>query len=106
MKKNLLLVSMKKIPLILVLVFVIFLSNSCKKKPPEFTILSGSENVPLEKIVTEFARENNVLAKFKYEGSVDIMMELEKNPLKYDAVWPASGIWITLGDREFGRAHV
>ncbi len=74
--------------------------HSCKKKPHEFIILSGSENGPLEHIVTDFAKENNFLVKFKYEGSVDIMLELQKNAAKYDAVWPASGLWITLGDHD------
>ncbi len=85
---------------LLAAIFILLSLNSCKKHPREFLILSGSENGPLEKIVDEFARKNNVLVKFKYEGSVDIMLELQKNASKYDAVWPASGIWITLGDRE------
>ena len=100
MKTNLLLSLIKRFSIMLAAIFILLSLNSCKKQPKEFLILSGSENGPLEKMVTEFAGKNNVLAKFKYEGSVDIMLELQKNASKYDAVWPASGIWITLGDRE------
>jgi len=39
------------------------------------------ENGPLEKRVTEFARKNDVLVKFKYEGSVDIILELNEKLL-------------------------
>ncbi len=100
MKTNLLLSLIERVSIMLAAIFILLSLNSCKKQPKEFLILSGSENGPLEKIVTEFARKNNILVKFKYEGSVDIMLELQKNALKYDAVWPASGIWITLGDEE------
>jgi len=100
MKTHLLFYTMKKISFVLTIAFIIFSLNSCKKHPKVFTILSGSENAPLEQIVNEFASKNNVQMKFKYEGSVDIMLELQKNASKYDAVWPASGIWITLGDRD------
>src|SRR5208337_680394 len=34
----------------------------------------------------------------KYSGSVDIMLELQKGAASYDAVWPASSLWISLGD--------
>ena len=100
MKTSSLLTTINKLPFIMVLVLIILSLDSCKKHPSEFTILSGSENLPLEKIVTDFAVKNNVEAKFKYEGSVDIMLELQNNTAKYDAVWPASGIWITLGDKD------
>jgi len=100
MKTSFLLTIMKKAPFIMALVLIILYLNSCTKHPREFTILSGSENVPLERMVNDFARKNNVAVKFKYEGSVDIMLELQNNATAYDAVWPASGIWITLGDKD------
>ena len=100
MKTSSLLAAMKNVPFIIALFLFIFSFSSCKKHPREFTILSGSENIPLEKMVTDFARKNDVEVKFKYEGSVDIMLELQKNASNYDAVWPASGIWITLGDKD------
>ena len=88
----------KNIFIIAAAFIIVFSIHSCKKNPVEFTILSGSENQPLEKLVTDFASKNNFTIKFKYEGSVDIMLELQQNEGRYDAVWPASGIWITLGD--------
>ncbi|MGN1403979.1 MAG: substrate-binding domain-containing protein, partial [Ruminococcus sp.] len=33
-----------------------------------------------------------------YEGSVDIMHTLQSGAEEYDAVWPASSLWISLGD--------
>jgi len=91
---------MKKVPFILWFIMIILSLSACKKHPREFTILSGSENVPLEEMVNDFAKKNDVEVKFKYEGSVDIMLELQNNASNYDAVWPASGIWITLGDKD------
>ena len=78
------------------LVFLLFLFSSCKKR--DFIILSGSENEPIEKIVKDFGAKKRFNIEFKYKGSVDIMLELQNNPSNYDAVWPASGIWITMGD--------
>ena len=74
------------------------LFSSCKKE--NFVILSGSENEPIEKIVKDFGDKNGMNIEFKYKGSVDIMLELQNNTAVYDAVWPASGIWITLGDNQ------
>ena len=33
-----------------------------------------------------------------YEGSVDIMQELQNGAENYDAVFPANSIWISMGD--------
>ena len=33
-----------------------------------------------------------------YEGSVDIMQELQNGATGYDAVFPANSIWISMGD--------
>ena len=100
MRNHLLLKAFENLSFALILLLFSFSFNSCKKHPKEFTILSGSENGPLENIVSGFAKKNNFIVKFKYEGSVDIMLELQKNTSQYDAVWPASGIWINLGDNE------
>jgi Ca-activated chloride channel family protein len=87
-----------KVCIAIIGVTLIFLGmNSCSAKK-EFIILSGSENEALEPIIQQFAKDNNYNVTFKLKGSVDIMLELQNNPSQYDAVWPASGIWITLGD--------
>ena len=64
-----------------------------------FRILSGTENQPLEPIIQTFAKDQKAKIEITYAGSVDIMRELA-NGMKsqYDAVWPASSIWILLGD--------
>lgn len=87
-----------RVSLIGMLVIVISLFSSCKKE--NFLILSGSENEPIEKIVKDFGDKNGFNIDFTYKGSVDIMLNLQQNPSAYDAVWPASGIWITLGDNQ------
>lgn len=40
-----------------------------------------------------------------YMGSVDIMRQLGANTSDYDAVWPASSIWISMGDKNFRVKH-
>jgi Ca-activated chloride channel family protein len=62
-----------------------------------FTLVSGSENQTLEPLIQRFAKDQGVTIKVTYLGSVDIMLELQKGTA-YDAVWPASSLWITLGD--------
>ena len=64
-----------------------------------FRLLSGSENEPLQPLIKEFAERQGYDIDFVYKGSVDIMLELQADSTAVDAVWPASGIWITLGDQ-------
>ncbi len=61
-------------------------------------ILSGSENQELEEIIQACSEETGVEIQMDYKGSVDIMRELENGAADYDAVWPASSIWISMGD--------
>jgi Ca-activated chloride channel homolog len=76
------------------------LLTSCAK-PEKFVILSGSENETLEPLLKEFAKDNHIDLEMRYEGSVDIMTELQKQDIPADAVWPAASIWISLGDKQF-----
>lgn len=64
-----------------------------------FRLLSGSENEPLQPLIKEFAEKQGYDIDFTYKGSVDIMLELQSDSTNIDAVWPASGLWITLGDQ-------
>ena len=68
-------------------------------------ILSGSENKELEGIIAECAQKANVKIEMAYKGSVDIMRELQNGTPDYDAVWPASSIWISLGDNNHLVKH-
>lgn len=61
-------------------------------------ILSGSENKVLGEILERCAKETGVTIEMTYKGSVDIMTELQSGATGYDAVWPASGLWLSLGD--------
>lgn len=61
-------------------------------------ILSGSENKELEPILTEYAKKKHVKIEMTYQGSLDIMRALEQQDFPYDAVWPASSIWMNAGD--------
>lgn len=64
----------------------------------DFRILSGSENRDLEPLLREAAGAAGAIIVVDYKGSVDTMLELQKPDLAYDAVWPASSLWISLGD--------
>lgn len=57
-------------------------------------ILSGSENKELSDILAECSKKTGVGIEMTYKGSVDIMNELKNGAEDYDAVWPASSIWL------------
>ena len=61
-------------------------------------ILSGSENEELETVIDKCSQATGVEIEMDYKGSVDIMRELESGAKEYDAVWPASSIWLSMGD--------
>ncbi len=68
-------------------------------------ILSGSENKELEPILKTYAEKNHIKIVMTYEGSLDIMRELQKKDFGYDAVWPASSIWMNAGDTQHRVKH-
>ena len=61
-------------------------------------IISGSENAELEPILEDFAEEEGVRIEMTYQGSLDIMRLLGEDSIPYDAVWPASSLWLNAGD--------
>jgi Ca-activated chloride channel homolog len=73
---------------------------SCGSPPgPEFAIVSGSENQPLEPLVQEFCKAENATCTMTYQGSLDIGLGLQPGrDAQYDAVWPASHIWVSMFD--------
>jgi len=75
------------------------LGNSSKK----ISILSGSENSELEPILTEYSKKNHVEIDMTYKGSLDIMRALAEEDFNYDAVWPASSVWMNAGDEKLHR---
>ena len=65
------------------------------------SIVSGSENRPLEPLIQDWARENRVDVQVTYMGSVDISREVARGlDTEFDAVWPAHSLWVELGDRQ------
>lgn len=68
-------------------------------------ILSGSENEELEPILENFAEEQNVRIEMTYQGSLDIMRALGREEIPYDGVWPASSLWLSVGDTNFKVKH-
>ena len=68
-------------------------------------IVSGSENKELEPILEEYADEEDIRIEMSYKGSLDIMRQLEEEDISYDAVWPASSLWLTVGDTDHRVKH-
>ncbi|WP_446007993.1 substrate-binding domain-containing protein [Candidatus Electrothrix sp.] len=65
------------------------------------SIVSGSENKTLEPLLQQFSRKHNIQVAMHYMGSVDIAHEITQGThSKFDAVWPASGLWLSLGDNQ------
>lgn len=65
---------------------------------PVFRLVTGTENRPLVPALQAFAKESGFEIEFSHQGSVDTMLELQAGAEGYDAVWPASSIWLALGD--------
>lgn len=65
-------------------------------------IASGSENREVEQAIKQAAEQAHVKVTLDYMGSLDIMSTLAnkgaRNGVSYDAVWPASSMWISMGD--------
>jgi len=65
------------------------------------SIVSGSENKTLEPLLQHFSHQQNIQVSMQYMGSVDIAHEIAKGAhSEFDAVWPASGLWLSLGDKQ------
>jgi ABC-type Fe3+ transport system substrate-binding protein len=70
------------------------------------TIVSGSENKELEPLLERFVEEQKIDLDMRYKGSLDIMRELGAPRVPYDAVWPASSLWISMGDTRHRVKHL
>lgn len=82
-----------------------FLLCACSREKIPFEIVSGSENKALEELIRQFAKDNNAEVRMQYKGSVDLMLDLREKKVSADAVWPASSIWLNLGDRHRITKH-
>ena len=75
-------------------------TNVSSVAPPNatFKILAASENKDVVDVIKQLAPKGYEL-QFDLKGSVDIMRTLKAGKdCGYDAVWPADGMWILLGD--------
>ena len=79
---------------------VILMLSGCGGEKTEIRILSGSENQELEAVLEACEKATGVDIQMDYQGSVDIMRTLQEGGGDYDAVWPASSIWISMGDQQ------
>ena len=80
---------------------------ACGQQPArQLSIVSGSENKSLESLVKQLGHKHGVDIALTYLGSVDIAHQLEKGTAcPYDAVWPASSLWLALGDTQHVVKH-
>ncbi|NMN00844.1 von Willebrand factor type A (vWA) domain-containing protein [Bifidobacterium sp. DSM 109958] len=69
-----------------------------RKATATLNIASGSENREVAAAVQKAADESGVAVTLNYMGSLDVMSALENGGENYDAVWPASSMWISMGD--------
>ncbi len=63
-------------------------------------IASGSENKEAKSAIAIACAQSGVTVEMHYMGSVDIKNLLASGADGYDAVWPASSIWISMGDTQ------
>lgn len=63
-------------------------------------IASGSENKEAARAIKHAVGATGVAVEMHYMGSLDIMAVLEAGGEDYDAVWPASSMWISMGDTQ------
>ncbi|WP_124057836.1 substrate-binding domain-containing protein [Vaginisenegalia massiliensis] len=68
-------------------------------------VLAGSEIKILEPILKDYAKQQKQTIEVTYMGSVDMMRLLQTGKMDYDAVWPASSMWLTLGDKNHILKH-
>lgn len=89
---------MRALSAVLLLTITLGLAG-CGSRGPEFSIVSGSENIVLEPIVQEFCAQKGATCSFKYEGSLDIGLALQSSAgVEQDAVWPAASVWVDMFD--------
>ncbi|HEY1961829.1 MAG TPA: substrate-binding domain-containing protein, partial [Rhizomicrobium sp.] len=75
------------------------LLGGCSGTHKSFRIAAGSEEKTFEPIVLQFCRQQHVDCQIEYKGSLDIGLMLEGGDAPdFDAVWPASSLWLDIYD--------
>lgn len=80
-----------------------FVTEAGSKAP--LKILSGSENKVLEDLLEVYAKKTGQKIQMTYMGSLDMMHLLQADQVEYDALWPASSLWLNMGDRHHRLKH-
>ena len=84
---------------LLVSIFSLALCACGKQDERTFTILASGIHKFLEPQVTALGRRIGIDVQITYQQSPDISREIQRGKAAgFDAVWPASSLWITLGD--------
>lgn len=81
-----------------------FTTNSGSGDP--LKIVAGSEMKVLEPIIEEYTKKSGKRIQMDYLGSLDIMRLIEQEENPYDAVWPASLLWLNMGDTRHTLKHM
>lgn len=56
-------------------------------------IISSTDNMDLEDVVKDYAKDNNLNVEIEYAGTLEIMEKLNAGE-KYDAVWASNSMWL------------
>ncbi len=94
---------MKKLLALLVLAAagaaVYLLASQEPKQEGVLRILAGSEAETFKPLLDDWSRESGVRVELVSRGSVEIAQALGAGrAMEFDAVWPASSLWISFGD--------
>lgn len=72
--------------------------NHYSDHPSHLTLLTGTENKPVEQFLLDGAKKNNIDLVIQYRGSIGIMEALQGDTHDFDVVWPSQRLYINLGD--------
>ena len=68
-------------------------SKTKKDDSKKFRIISSQENEPLDNIIKDYAKKQGYDVAIEYEGTLDIIQDLNQNSSQYDAIWTSNSIW-------------
>ncbi|WP_417207776.1 substrate-binding domain-containing protein [Antarctobacter sp.] len=89
------------VALMVILVGLLILDSGVLEPRMVLRIASDPENRAIEPLVQEWAAEHDIDVEITYPASAAIARELAKGSgTDFDVVWPASALWIALGDTQ------
>ncbi|SNS92299.1 vWA domain-containing protein [Antarctobacter heliothermus] len=89
------------VALMVILIGLLILDSGVLEPRMVLRIASDPENRALEPLIQDWAGENDTDIEITYRNSTGIARELAKGTgTDFDAVWPASSLWIALGDTQ------